>query len=53
MEKLDCDLSWESDFRELDDVLDEGYFSPGNYDEDVEDDEFHEKNESNHIIIDK
>lgn len=43
MEELDKKSNWESDYREIDDVLDEGFFSYQDFDGDVEDDEFHER----------
>lgn len=52
MEKIDKKRSWESDFIEFDDVLDESFFTANEDDGDVEDDEFHEKENSHHFFID-
>ena len=42
MEALDRVRGWDSDFEEIDDVLDDSFFTEDDDMEDVEDDDFHE-----------
>lgn len=50
MEELDRRAYWESDYKEIDDVLDEGFFSSQDFDGDVEDDEFHERDKDSSLL---